>query len=207
MPEVRFELSKVAGESTGTLAIASVLLFAWGFAASSATYFYRGVPQELIPRLPLYEYLMNGGAIGLLLFVFPLLLLDRIARVIERQRAKRFAWRDLPQRLTLRRLIVAIAGVLFASVLLVGWTAQGLVEPSERARVVSVKLTTGQLVPQYRGLMLAAHAEGAYVLVDRFARDARVYVVKADDVAELQLERWAPEGSSASQAGRSKVSR
>lgn len=191
-PEVRFDLYKLVGESAGTLAIASVLVFAWGFAADSATYFYRGVPHELIPRLPLYEYMMDGGSIGLLLFVFPLLLLDLAARVIERQRAQRFGWRDLVRNLTSRRLVVGIAGVLFASVLLVGSTAQTLVQYSERARVVNVRLVNGQSARQYGCLMLAAHTEGKYVLVDRFARDAKVYVINSSEVAELQLESWAP---------------
>jgi hypothetical protein len=136
--------------------------------------------------------MMDGGSIGLLLFVFPLLLLDLAARVIERQRAQRFGWRDLVRNLTSRRLVVGIAGVLFASVLLVGSTAQTLVQYSERARVVNVRLVNGQSARQYGCLMLAAHTEGKYVLVDRFARDAKVYVINSSEVAELQLESWAP---------------
>ncbi len=190
IPPARF---KIVSDSAGALAIASVLLFAWRFAADSATYFYRGVPQELIPRLPLQEYLMDGGALGLLLFVLPLLLLDWVAHAIERQRGKPFAWRNLARTLTSRQLAVAIAFTLFVTVLLVSWTAQAFIGPSQRARVVSVKLETGQLAPQYRGLMVAAYTEGRYILVDRFARDAKVYVLNADDITELQLENWAPD--------------
>jgi hypothetical protein len=140
---------------------------------------------------------MDGGAIGLLLFVLPCLVIDGVARLVERQRGTSFAWRDLVRKLTLRRFIVAVAGVLFVSVLLVGWAAQSLVEHSERARVVSVRLSTGQPAPEYRGLMLAAHTDGRYIFVDRFARGAKVYVVNAESIAELQLESWSPDQSMA----------
>jgi hypothetical protein len=196
--DARPVLSRIVGDSAGVFAVGSVLLFTWGFAANSAQYFYRGVPSELIPKLPLHEYLMDGGAIALFFFVLPLLILDGLARAIERERGKRFGWRQFVQSMTLRHVIVVIVATWFVSTLLASWTSQSVVASSERPRVIGVRLASGQLVPHYRGLMLAAYVDGRYVLVDRFARDARVYVINADHVSEIQFQSWVPQQGSPS---------